>query len=361
MTTHGTSSSSSSSSNSSSRRSSSSSDGSGDRGDGGVLEHAKLLGAELAAGVAGGCAKLVCGLPFDSIKVRCQAQRGGKDVVGPMQMLLRTVRQESFFALYKGASAQAPGLVLYNAMLYGSNNYFASLVGGAEYKRTHKLSKRDALLCGSLAGVNCGVVCCPVEMVRSRLQLQRGNYGIMSRLGTSSSSGKAMSSSSSKPPQFCGAFDVLRQVYRSHGIRGVFRGLNVTMLREVPANAVYFSAYEAVLRHYHKHYHHHQQQQQQQRDDEKAKVPTPWLLLAGACAGVCNWAVIYPIDSIKTRYSCDDLHKPKYASAVDCFRKTVRAEGWRSLFRGITPCLLRGAFVNAIGFYVVDEMRALLT
>lgn len=41
---------------------------------------------------------------------------------------------------------------------------------------------------------------------------------------------------------------VIRKVTRDNGIRGLFRGLNMTLIREVPGTSIWFVVYEMALR-----------------------------------------------------------------------------------------------------------------
>lgn len=41
---------------------------------------------------------------------------------------------------------------------------------------------------------------------------------------------------------------VIRKVTRDSGVRGLFRGLNMTLIREVPGTSIWFVAYEMALR-----------------------------------------------------------------------------------------------------------------
>ena len=45
-----------------------------------------------------------------------------------------------------------------------------------------------------------------------------------------------------------GPLDCLRKIHRTEGIRGLMRGIGITLLRDVPSIAVYFAAYEWILR-----------------------------------------------------------------------------------------------------------------
>lgn len=56
------------------------------------------------------------------------------------------------------------------------------------------------------------------------------------------------------------------------------------------------------------------------------------------------WAVIYPIDMIKSRMQTDGFSPAtgqKYKSTLDCVRTVWRTEGWRAFTRGLGPTLIR--------------------
>lgn len=48
--------------------------------------------------------------------------------------------------------------------------------------------------------------------------------------------------------QYRGVFDCAKQIASKFGLRGVYQGLSATLVRNVPANAVYFTSYEFVRR-----------------------------------------------------------------------------------------------------------------
>ena len=65
------------------------------------------------------------------------------------------------------------------------------------------------------------------------------------------------------------------------------------------------------------------------------------LMTAGGLAGIAYWALVFPLDTLKTRIQTDSPHKPAYSGMLDCARKVVRAEGLAGLFKGWQPCFAR--------------------
>lgn len=78
------------------------------------------------------------------------------------------------------------------------------------------------------------------------------------------------------------------------------------------------------------------------------------MLLAGGFAGMASWFVSYPIDVLKTRVQMDGSDgRRTYEGMVDCYKKSVAREGYKFLFRGLMPTLVRAFPVNAACFTVV--------
>ena len=106
--------------------------------------------------------------PFDTIKVRLQTQTGFK---GGLDCLLQTVRNEGVLSLFKGMSGPLCTIPLVNAIVFWS---YASAKNFLHRLQTEKkpLNLWEITLAGSFAGlVNC-VVICPVELIKTRLQVQ---------------------------------------------------------------------------------------------------------------------------------------------------------------------------------------------
>ena len=142
---------------------------------------------------------------------------------------------------------------------------------------------QKSFLCGSFAGlVQCGVVC-PMEHIKCRLQVQHG-VGAADNL-------------------YNGPVQAAVSIVKSHGMAGLYRGWWTTCMREVPAFGLYFSTYDYIKDNVNSLI--------AERDgvmDEDAATPVQhshtWLAsaFAGGVSGCLTWAVVYPVDVIKTRY-----------------------------------------------------------
>ena len=141
---------------------------------------------------------------------------------------------------------------------------------------------QKSFICGSFAGlVQCTVVC-PMEHIKCRLQIQHGK-GAADNI-------------------YSGPVQAAVSMVKNHGIAGLYRGWWTTALREVPAFGLYFSTYDFIKDNVNSLI--------AGRDgvfDEDAAVPVQhshtWLAsaFAGGMSGCVTWAIVYPVDVIKTR------------------------------------------------------------
>ncbi|EFN61628.1 Mitochondrial carnitine/acylcarnitine carrier protein CACL [Camponotus floridanus] len=223
---------------------------------------------------------------------------------GTWDCLRTIVAKESMSGLYRGMSSPIAGVAMVNAIVFGV------------YGHTQRhLSEPDRLSAHFLAGVSAGIaqtpVSSPIELAKTRLQLQ------------------SPLQSDSRGPMQC-----LRNIYKKEGYRGIFKGLNITFLREGPSYGVYFVTYEMLT-----------------KTSSKQPISTPHMLLAGGLAGTASWVISYPIDVIKSRIQAES--SDRYSGALDCLKKSIRAEGYSCLYRGLNSTILRAFPTNAATFTVV--------
>ncbi|KAF7270129.1 hypothetical protein GWI33_016870 [Rhynchophorus ferrugineus] len=261
------------------------------------------MALDFFAGCLGGGAGIVVGHPLDTVKVCLQTQNAQNPKYKNTFHCLRSIfEKQGVRGIYRGMSSPLFGVAGINAIVFGIYGNTLRCMKNPDSLMSHTLA-------GSFAGFVQSFICCPMELAKTRVQVGGGG----------------------KDP-----WDCLKKIYGRKGVRGVFKGLNVTMLREVPAFGSYFFTYEFLTK----------------RDDE-LPVSTLSMLMAGGIAGVVSWALVYPIDVIKSRYQIDGVVSSKYTSSYQCFVDSIRTDGVACLFRGLSPALIRAFPVNAVTFTVV--------
>lgn len=136
--------------------------------------------------------------------------------------------------------------------------------------------------------------------------------------------------------------DCLRKIFKSAGSKGIFQGMTPLVTRDVPGFVVYFASYEILL---------DWLTQRKSRGDVGTLAP----IVAGGLAGMISWASTFPCDVIKSRMQADGNDgRFIYKGFVDCFVKSYRTGGLRTLYTGLGPTLLRAFPTNGIIFFVYN-------
>ncbi|XP_049613448.1 mitochondrial basic amino acids transporter isoform X1 [Syngnathus scovelli] len=270
---------------------------------------------DFVAGCIGGAAGVLVGHPFDTVKVRLQVQNVKKPLYrGTFHCFQSIIRQESAFGLYKGIGSPMMGLTFINAIVFGVQGQAMRVLG--------QDTPTNQFLAGAAAGAIQCVICCPMELAKTRMQMQGS--------GEKKSTRKVYKNS----------VDCLVRIYRREGVWGINRGMVTTFIRETPAFGFYFLTYDVLTR--------------QLGCEPEDRYMIPKLLFAGGMAGIASWLSTYPVDVIKSRLQADGVGGVnRYAGIADCVRQSVRKEGYMVFTRGLTSTLLRAFPVNAATFATV--------
>ncbi|XP_043929675.1 mitochondrial basic amino acids transporter [Protopterus annectens] len=206
------------------------------------------------------------------------------------------------------------GLTFINAVLFGVQGNTIRILG--------EDNAWNQFLAGCAAGAIESFICCPMELAKIRMQLQ----------GT----GEVKS----KSKVYKNSWDCLTKIYRKEGIRGMYRGMTATFIRETPALGVYFLTYDCLTRYL--------------GCEPEDSYIIPKLLFAGGMAGITSWLSTFPVDVIKSRLQLDGVTGVNhYCGMMDCVRQSYKKEGMRVFARGLTSTLLRAFPVNAATFSTV--------
>jgi len=276
---------------------------------------------EAISGLFGGCAGLLVGHPFDTVKVKLQTQdfRNPK-YNGTFDCFRKTIRRNGVRSLYSGIASPLAGVGGINAIIFGVQGYTNRLFPDQNALSSH-------FYAGMCAGFAQSFICSPVELTKTLLQLQSDKGG---------------------PAKYRGTLDCLSQIYKARGLRGVFKGQVITIMRETPAFGTYFLSYETLTR-------------LTSGAETSMGAGSGAILLSGGLAGMCSWFISYPVDVIKSRLQSDGFFgAAKYSGILDCVKKSLREEGVRVFFRGLNSTMIRAFPTNAATFFVISCVTKLL-
>ncbi|XP_029065387.1 mitochondrial glutamate carrier 1 isoform X2 [Monodon monoceros] len=194
-----------------------------------------------------------------------------------------------------------------------------------------KLTLFKEMLAGCGAGTCQVIVTTPMEMLKIQLQ-DAGRIAAQRKTlsGQAQLSGRGGAQPPVEPPAAPRptATQLTRDLLRSHGIAGLYKGLGATLLRDVPFSIVYFPLFANL--------------NQLGRPASGEKSPFYVSFLAGCVAGSAAAVAVNPCDVVKTRLQTlqRGVNEDTYSGFLDCARKILRNEG--------PTAFLKGAYCRAL-------------
>ncbi|KAF8141383.1 mitochondrial carrier domain-containing protein [Boletus edulis] len=296
---------------------------------------------DFAAGTAAGVVGLLVAHPFDTVKTRFQNPAIYSKYKSTLNAFVTITREERFMGLYKGVVSPLATCAFMNGLVFSSYKFFmrAQLDDPASVPSLTQVG---------LAGTGCGIVtsliASPTELIKIRQQNVLVN-----------------------DPGNASALKVAMTIFKRHGIRGLYRGLTATALRDT-GYGTYFLTYEATCRYF-------KAPSAQplaadhssllsEIDSEASSMPWTVLFLAGGLAGIAGWVATFPMDLVKTRMQSTEPTKfptDPCRTILSTVVHSYRSEGWRVFFRGLTPTLIRSVPVNVATFSVYESVVHMLS
>lgn len=270
---------------------------------------------DLIAGGIAGSAGIFVGHPLDSLKVRMQMGGGS----------LRTILSQSstLGSVWNGLPAPMAGAAALNACIfltYGSTTRLwdkYNTVDDTNDDGSNSLAKEA--ICGGITGFVSSFIMCPTEHIKTKLQVNATSYR--------------------------NSFHAMQQIFSTHGIVGLNRGFISTAIRQSPGFCVYFGTYERL------------KDSLQTHNNIKCSQFVA-SILAGGVAGSLSWAIVYPIDLIKSRIQALPLDCSKNErSTMQIGKNILQESGWKALYRGFGITVVRAFPVNAVILTTHSELR----
>ncbi|KAL0464888.1 UNVERIFIED_CONTAM: Mitochondrial adenine nucleotide transporter ADNT1 [Sesamum latifolium] len=239
---------------------------------------------------------------------------------GTVQGLKYIWRTEGFRGLFKGNGTNCARIVPNSAVKFFS---YEQASKGILHLYQQQTSNEDAQLtpllrlgAGACAGIIAMSATYPMDMVRGRLTVQ----------------------TEKSPYQYRGMFHALSTVLREEGFRALYKGWLPSVIGVVPY------------------------------------VVSTLLFMNLLKTGTVGQTVAYPLDVIRRRMQMvgwnnassivtgDGRSKAplEYTGMVDAFRKTVRHEGFRALYKGLVPNSVKVVPSIAIAFVTYEQVKELL-
>ena len=148
---------------------------------------------------------------------------------------------------------------------------------------------------------------------------------------------------------FTSTYDGLLKIARNEGLPSLWRGLSPTLIMAIPANVIYFTGYDSL--------------RSNSLSPIKKYVPDAYApLLAGSVARVAAASVVSPIEMFRTRMqAATSGGTGVFAETLVGLRKMVQAQGYTSLWRGLTLTMWRDVPFSGIYWWGYEAIRNALS
>ncbi|KOS19431.1 Calcium-binding mitochondrial carrier SAL1 [Escovopsis weberi] len=320
-------------------------------GDGASDEHRYFLAGAIAGGVS-----RTATAPLDRLKVyllvntksapetALAALQHGRPVgvvrnaTRPFGEAIRDLyRSGGFRGFFAGNGLNVIKIMPETAIKFGSyeaaKRALANFEGHGDPTRINPVSKFTA---GGVAGMIAQFCVYPLDTLKFRLQCETVKGGL---------TGSAL------------VRQTAVKMYADGGLRACYRGVTMGLVGMFPYSAIDMGMFEILKKTYRTYYAKHTGCHED--DANPGNIATG---IIGASSGAFGASVVYPLNVVRTRLQTQGtvMHPATYTGIWDVTQKTIRNEGVRGLYKGLTPNLLKVAPALSITWVVYENAKRFL-
>jgi len=280
----------------------------------------------MAGGISAAVSKTVVA-PLERVKILLQIQDASKHIPkdqqykGIVDCFSRVHREQGFLSFWRGNVVNVVRYFPTQALNFAfKDTYKQMFMDGIDKKKEFWKFFAGNLAAGGAAGATSLLIVYPLDFARTRLGADVGK--------------------AAHEREFKGLKDCIVKCYKADGlIRGLYPGFLSSVQGIIIYRAIYFGAY----------------------DTAKEMFDKPGILKRFAIAqtvAMASVTVAYPFDTVRRRLMMMSGEGEKmYSGTVDCWKKIVKNEGSRALFKGNFTNVLR-SIGCALVLVMYDELLA---
>ncbi|KAJ9587384.1 hypothetical protein L9F63_019085 [Diploptera punctata] len=286
----------------------------------------------------GGCSAAVAKTivaPIERVKLLLQVQHvsqqisAEKQYKGMMDAFVRIPKEQGFLSFWRGNLANVLRYFPTQALNFAFKDKFKQIfLGGVDKDKQFGRYFLGNLASGGAAGASSLGFVYPLDYARTRLAVDVGKK-LADR-------------------QYQGMTDCIVKTFRSDGIRGLYRGFNVSVQGIILYRACYFGLFDT------------------SKDFLPNPKNTPFLIaFRRRTVTILSGLASYPLDTIRRRMMMQSNRKIEdrvYKNAWDCYVKIYQQEGLKAFYKGAFSNILRGTgaalvlvFYDKVQYYTSSE------
>ncbi|KAK4277156.1 hypothetical protein QN277_015197 [Acacia crassicarpa] len=185
-----------------------------------------------------------------------------------------------------------------------------------------KLPIPASLIAGACAGVSSTICTYPLELVKTRLTIQRGVYK--------------------------GLLDAFVKIIKEEGPAELYRGLAPSLIGVIPYAATNYFAYDTLRKAYRKVF-------------KTEKIGNIETLLIGSAAGAISSTATFPLEVARKHMQVGALSgRQVYKNVIHALASILEQEGVQGLYRGLGPSCMKLVPAAGISFMCYEACKSIL-
>ncbi|KAG2407928.1 hypothetical protein LR48_Vigan01g260100 [Vigna angularis] len=176
-------------------------------------------------------------------------------------------------------------------------------------------------IAGAVAGVSSTLCTYPLELLKTRLTVQRGVYKNL--------------------------VDAFVRIIREEGPAELYRGLSPSLIGVIPYAATNYFAYDTLRKAYKKAF-------------GKEEIGNVMTLIIGSAAGAFSSSATFPLEVARKHMQAGALNGRQYGNMLHALISIVEKEGAAGLYRGLGPSCLKLVPAAGISFMCYEACKRIL-
>ncbi|CCF35416.1 calcium-binding mitochondrial carrier SAL1 [Colletotrichum higginsianum] len=199
-----------------------------------------------------------------------------------------------------------------------------------------QINSYSKFVAGGVAGMVAQFCVYPLDTLKFRLQTSTVQGGL---------SGNAL------------VLDTAKKMWQAGGVRIAYRGVTMGLMGMFPYSAIDMGTFEFLKTSYKRY-----MSKYRGIHEEDAKPGNIMTGIIGATSGAFGASVVYPLNVLRTRLQTQGtvMHPATYTGIMDVAQQTLKNEGVRGMYKGLTPNLLKVAPALSITWVVYENSKRLL-
>ncbi|XP_048331312.2 adenine nucleotide transporter BT1, chloroplastic/mitochondrial [Ziziphus jujuba] len=272
----------------------------------------------LISGAIAGAISRTAVAPLETIRTHLMVGSSGHSTTEVFHDIMKTdgwqgLFRGNFVNVIRVAPSKAIELFAYDTV----NKQLSSKPG-----EQHKLPIPASLIAGACAGVSSTLCTYPLELLKTRLTIQRGVYD--------------------------GLFDAFLKILREEGPAELYRGLAPSLIGVIPYAATNYFAYDTLRKTYRKVF-------------KQEKIGNIETLLIGSAAGAISSSATFPLEVARKHMQVGALSgRQVYRDVLHALASILEQEGIQGLYKGLGPSCMKLVPAAGISFMCYEACKRIL-